>query len=203
MKPIGQMSMEELAAYVCEALEKEGIETVLSGGCCVELYSKGRYTSDDIDLIDRFNGGHRKIKEIMERLGFKEYKMKRYFIHEETSLFLEFPKGPLGVGDTPVKEVSERTTETGTLKLLTPTDCIKDRLAAYYHWDDEQSLEQAIWVACENEFDMKSIEIWSQNEDMMGKLQNFKEGFDSIKDAEERLADKSIKAEDFFKELDS
>jgi len=34
MKPIGQMSMEELAAYVCEALEKEGIETVLSGGCC-------------------------------------------------------------------------------------------------------------------------------------------------------------------------
>ena len=203
MKPIGQMSMEELAAYVCEALEKEGIETVLSGGCCVELYSKGRYTSDDIDLIDRFNGGHRKIKEIMEKLGFKEYKMKRYFIHEDTSLFIEFPKGPLGVGDAPVKEVSARTTETGTLKLLTPTDCIKDRLAAYYHWDDEQSLEQAIWVACENEFDMKSIEIWSQNEDMMGKLQNFKEGFDSIKEAEERLADKSIKAEDFFKELDS
>jgi len=199
MKPIGQMSMEELAAYVCEALEKEGIETVLSGGCCVELYSKGRYTSDDIDLIDRFNGGHRKIKEIMERLGFKEYKMKRYFIHEETSLFLEFPKGPLGVGDTPVKEVSERTTETGTLKLLTPTDCIKDRLAAYYHWDDEQSLEQAIWVACENEFDMKSIETWSQNEDMMGKLQDFKEGFDTIKEAEERLSDKSIKTEDFFK----
>ena len=30
--------MEELAAFVCEALENEGIETVLSGGCCVELY---------------------------------------------------------------------------------------------------------------------------------------------------------------------
>ena len=30
------------------------------------------------------------------------------------------------------------------LKLLSPTDCVKDRLAAYYHWNDRQSLEQAI-----------------------------------------------------------
>ncbi len=44
MKPIAEMTMEELAAYVCDALEKEGIETVLSGGCCVELYSQGRNT---------------------------------------------------------------------------------------------------------------------------------------------------------------
>ena len=197
MKSIGQMSMEELAAYVCEALEKKGIETVLSGGCCVELYSKGRYTSDDIDLIDRFNGGHRKIKQIMESLGFKEYKMKRYFIHEDTSLFIEFPKGPLGVGDAPVKDVSTRMTETGILKLLTPTDCIKDRLAAYYHWNDEQSLEQAIWVADENDFDIESIEIWSSHEGMIDKFQDFKVGLDNLKEAEKRLDEKSIKAEDF------
>jgi len=44
------MSMEELGAFVCSTLEKEGIETVLSGGCCVEIYSHGRYTSDDIDI---------------------------------------------------------------------------------------------------------------------------------------------------------
>ena len=174
MKSIGQMSMEELAAYVCDTLEKEGIETVLSGDGCVELYSQGRYTSDDIDLIDRYNGGHRKIKQIMEGIGFQEYKMKRYFVHEDTELFIEFPRGPLGVGDVPVKDVATRTTETGTLKLLTPTDCIKDRLAAYYHWNDEQSLDQAIWVAHKNEFDMKSIETWSLNEGMNAKFLAFK-----------------------------
>jgi len=174
MKIIKEMSMEELAAFVCEALEQEGIETVLSGGCCVELYSKGRYTSDDIDLIDRFNGGHRKIKEIMQKLGFTEYKMKRYFVHEDTELFIEFPRGPLGVGDAPVKEVSSRKTETGTLKLLTPTDCIKDRLAAYYHWDDAQSLEQAIWVAQENVFDMDAVESWFNAEGMSEKFGVFK-----------------------------
>jgi len=174
MIPIKEMSMEELAAYVCEALENEGIETVLSGGCCVELYSKGRYTSDDIDLIDRFNGGHRKIKEVMKKLGFSEYKMKRYFVHPDTLLFIEFPRGPLGVGDAVVKEISSRKTETGILKLLTPTDCIKDRLAAYYHWNDRQSLDQAVWVACENEFDIKSIETWSRKEGMDEKFSEFK-----------------------------
>jgi len=175
MKKVVDMSMEELAAYVCSSLEKEGIETVLSGGCCVELYSQGRYTSDDIDLIDRFNGGHRKIKQIMEKLGFKEHKMKRYFVHDDTELFIEFPRGPLGVGDAPVNTIAKRTTETGTLKLLTPTDCIKDRLSAYYHWNDEQSLLQAVWVAHENEFDINSVEKWSENEGMLEKFTKFKE----------------------------
>ena len=174
MKSIAQMSMEELAAYICTALEKAGIDTVLSGGCCVELYSKGRYTSDDIDLIDRFNGGHRMIKEVMESLGFYEYKMKRYFVHDDTSLFVEFPRGPLGVGDAPVADISTRTTSTGILKLLTPTDCIKDRLSAYYHWDDAQSLQQAVWVAQENSFDMDSIAEWSKNEAMMKKFEDFR-----------------------------
>jgi hypothetical protein len=171
MKTIKEMSMEELAAYVCSALEQEGIETVLSGGSCVQIYSQGKYTSDDIDLIDRFNGGHTKIKNVMINLGFKEY--NRYFIHEDTKLFIEFPRGPLGVGDAPVNDIASKEEDTGILKLLTPTDCIKDRLAAYYHWDDPQSLEQAIWVAERNDYDLVSIKNWSINEKMMDKFEIF------------------------------
>lgn len=52
MKPIAEMSMGELAAYVCEQLKEAGITTVLSGGSCVSLYSEGRYVSADLDLIN-------------------------------------------------------------------------------------------------------------------------------------------------------
>jgi len=172
MKSIKQMSMEELAAYVCSALEKDGIETVLSGGSCVEIYSQGKYTSDDIDLIDRFNGGHTQIKNVMLKLGFKEH--NRYFVHEDTPLFIEFPRGPLGVGDEPVNEIALKEEDTGILKLLTPTDCIKDRLAAYLHWDDLQSLEQAVWVAEQNEFDMESVRTWAVNENEIEKFEVFR-----------------------------
>jgi len=163
--------MEELAAYVCSALEKEGIETVLSGGSCVQIYSQGRYTSDDIDLIDRFNGGHTKIKNVMTGLGFKEH--NRYFVHEDTSLFIEFPRGPLGVGDAPVHNIASKIEDTGILKLLTPTDCIKDRLAAYFHWDDLQSLEQAVWVAQENVFELDSVREWAVKENEVEKFEIF------------------------------
>jgi len=172
MKSIKDMSMEELAGYVCSQLEKEGIKTVLSGGSCVEIYSEGKYTSDDIDLVDRFNGGHTKIKNVMVQLGFKEY--NRYFVHEDTQYFIEFPRGPLGVGDAPITEIASRVNETGILRLLTPNDCIKDRLAAYYHWDDPQSLEQAIWVAQQNKCDIDSIKEWSINEKAFDKFEIFK-----------------------------
>jgi len=171
MKNIGEMTMEELAAFVCSELEKEGIETVLSGGSCVEIYSQGKYTSDDIDLIDRYNGGHTKIKNVMIHMGFREH--NRYFVHDDTSLFIEFPRGPLGVGDAPVHNIAEREEETGILKLLTPTDCIKDRLAAYFHWDDLQSLEQALWVAEKNEFDLASVKTWAKYEKENKKFEVF------------------------------
>lgn len=177
MKSIKDMSMEELAGYVCSQLEKEGIKTVLSGGSCVEIYSQGKYTSDDIDLIDRFNGGHTKIKNVMVQLGFKEH--NRYFVHEYTRYFIEFPRGPLGVGDAPITEIASRENETGILRLLTPNDCIKDRLAAYYHWDDPQSLEQAIWVAQQNKFDIDSIKEWSMNEKELDKFEIFKSRLDT------------------------
>ena len=60
------------------------------------------------------------------------------------------------------------------LKLLSPTDCIKDRLAAYYHWNDIQSLDQAILVAKGNKIDLKEIERWSINEGMIDKFKIFK-----------------------------
>ncbi len=45
------MSQAELTAYVQVALHKAGIETVLSGGSCVSVWSDNAYVSDDIDLI--------------------------------------------------------------------------------------------------------------------------------------------------------
>ena len=52
-------------------------------------------------------------------------------------------------------------------------DCIKDRLAAYYHWDDEQSLQQAVWVAEQNDYDLVSIKEWSLKEGADEKFANF------------------------------
>ena len=171
MKSIKDMSLQELGSFICSAFKVEDIHVVLSGGSCVEIYSRGEYTSWDLDLINQYNEQFKKIHVIMNTLGFKE--RDRYFVHEDTKYFIEFPSGPLGVGDAPVEEIAEIETEAGVLRLLTPTDCIKDRLAAYYHWNDEQCLQQAIWVAKQNDVDLQAIKEWSINEGSEQKYEIF------------------------------
>ncbi len=106
----------------------------------------------------------------MKSLGFTEE--HRYFRHPDTAYFAEFPAGPLSVGEEPVKEIMELKTDTGTLLLISPTDCVKDRLTWFYHNGDTECLEQAILVAGHKEIDLKEIKRWSSVE---GKSDLFNE----------------------------
>lgn len=58
--------------------------------------------------------------------------------------------------------------------LLSPTDCVKDRLAAYYHWSDQQALAQAQLVAENNKIDIKEIRRWSKEEDKLAVFESIK-----------------------------
>lgn len=162
MKRIKSMSQVELAAYIQDSLQADGIQVVLSGGSAVSFYSSNKYVSKDLDLINTGFARRSKIKSVMENLGFKE--QGRYFVHPETTFFVEFPDGPLSVGEEPVKEISEFELSTGTLKILSVTDCVKDRLCAFYFWNDLQGLEQAVLVAKSQKVNLKEIKRWSKVE---------------------------------------
>jgi hypothetical protein len=172
MKPIREMSVGELAAFVSSYLKEHGIEVVLSGGACVTIYSQNRYISLDLDFIESGSTPRRKLKNLLGKLGF--FEERRYFRHPETDFFLEFPSGPLAVGREPVKETVIRQFSTGELKIISPTDCVKDRLAAYYHWGDRQSLEQAIMVVNHNAVDLSEVERWSESEGKSAQFQEIK-----------------------------
>jgi len=171
MKSIKSMSLKELAAFVASHLEHHEIPVVLVGGSCVSIYTKNRYQTADLDFVERYHTQRKKLKVALALIGFTE--KNRYFVHPDAVYFLEFPAGPLSVGDEPVSETNQLKTKTGVLTLLTPTDSIKDRLAAYYHWNDRQSLQQAIWIAQSHAVDIKSIRAWSQREGMAEKFQEF------------------------------
>jgi hypothetical protein len=175
MKRIKSMSQVELAAYIQDSLQAEGIHVVLSGGSAVSFYSSNKYVSKDLDLINAGFAKRSRIKSVMEKLGFQE--QGRYFINPETTFFVEFPDGPLSVGEEPVKEVSEFELSTGTLKVLSPTDCVKDRLCAFYFWNDLQGLDQAVLVAQSQPVDLKEIKRWSKIE---GKEREFNSFTDKL-----------------------
>ena len=168
MKSIKEMTQGELAALIQSRLREKGFDVVLSGGAAVSIYSSNRYVSLDLDLVNPYFAKRRALRETMREIGF--YEEGRHFTHPDTEFFVEFPPGPLAVGVEPVKQVNELTLSTGMLRIISPTDCVKDRLACYYHWDDLQCLEQAVLVAQANRIDLAEIERWSEGE---GKLDEF------------------------------
>lgn len=171
MKKIAEMNLQELAAFVSSHLKEHDIPVVLVGGSCVSIYSDNRYQTQDIDFVERYHTQRKALKSALEKIGFMEE--NRYFRHPEAAYFLEFPRGPLTVGDSPVQELNEVATELGVVTLLTPTDCVKDRLSAYYHWNDRQSLLQATWVAVRHTVDMENVREWSVQEGMTAKFHDY------------------------------
>lgn len=122
MKAIGQMSIGELAAFVCAHLRDNGVDVVLTGGACVAIYTGGEYLSYDLDFIERLTSSRRKLKRVLSEIGFEEE--KRYFKHADTDFFLEFPSGPLAIGGKPPWQLSMLVFESGVLQALSPTDCL-------------------------------------------------------------------------------
>lgn len=121
-----------------------------------------------MSLTDR-----KKIKKVMEDLGFTQ-DVSRHFIHPRSKFFVEFPGSAMTIGESLVSKFNEITLKTGVLKLLTPTDCVKDRLAAFYHWNDRQGLDQAIWVCEAQTVNIAEVERWSELEHKLPQFKEFK-----------------------------
>lgn len=165
------MSREEVAAVVCEALDRAGIHAVLSGGAVVSIYSEGAYVSNDLDFVR--TGLARRVDLVMRELGFQ--REGRHWRHPESAYWVDFPAGPPAVGETLLTAFAERQTAFGRLRLLTPTDSVKDRLVAFFHWNDTEGLEQAVLVARRQPVDIEDLRAWSESEGATEKLAVFLE----------------------------
>ena len=173
-------SEEELWRYVAVHLESKGISSVLVGGGVVAIYTEGLYRSGDLDLVteERFRG---LLPEALAEIGFLPSK-SRYFKHPECEhLFLEFPPGPVEIGEEFPIEPDKLEHLGRTIRLLSPTDCVKDRLAGYMHWGSRANFEQAVLV-CRTQrhrVDLKKVKGWCLTE---GGEAAFSEFMESLKD---------------------
>lgn len=172
-------SIEEVAATVSEALAAAGITAVLSGGAAVQIYSEGLYVSRDLDFVSP--AGHRELDVVLRGLGFSRAS-GRHYVHEVVPYTLEFPPWPLAVGSELIREWTELAVGKIKVRILTPTQCVMDRLAAFYFWRDRQALDQAVLVATRNEVDIALVERWSKREGRDEHFQEFLTGLARARD---------------------
>ncbi|RYD61758.1 MAG: hypothetical protein EOP84_35340 [Verrucomicrobiaceae bacterium] len=154
-------TVTEVAFEVGNALAQAGIRAVLSGGGAATIYAPEAYQTRDLDFI--LLSRRASVGPILA-LGFKPIQGTAMYEHPDIPFTLEFPAGPVAVGDEVITEWAVLRDAGRELTLLTPTDCVRDRLAAAIHWKDWKSVEQAALVGRNHPIDLKKIEEWCAEE---------------------------------------
>lgn len=162
MKITASTPLEKVAVAVGEALASHGIRAVLTGGTCAGIYSGGLFSSQDVDFV---LAGHVDLTRLDDAMATLEFARKgNRYVHPRSPFWVEFPRGPLGVGtDLDVRPVPLRSSRRTTLA-LSPTDSCRNRLAAFFHWSDRQSLAVAVEIAHRHDVDLARIRRWSRVE---------------------------------------
>ncbi len=65
--------------------------------------------------------------------------------------------------------------------MYSPTQCVMDRLAAWFHWNDRRSLIHAIWVCEKHPVSLEKIKRWAALENVPDKFEQFLEQYKKLK----------------------
>lgn len=165
-----KITREKLAALVVKKLLEHGIEAVLVGGSVVSMYTANEYESLDLDFISPAD--HRRIAQAMFELGFVQ--KGKDFVHPNIEFTIEFPSGPLGIGDdVPVKPEGKKVIDGVTIKMFSPTQAVMDRLLIFFLENDRQCLDQSLAIAKRHRIDVTKLTNWARKERQEEKLTLF------------------------------
>ena len=129
----------------------------------MSIYSEGAYKSGDLDFVlETYLSKH--LPRVLKDIGFERRDGRHYKHPECKHLFIEFQNPPVGIGeDTRIKPTA-RAIDGVKIKIFSPTDCIRDRLASYIHFKTQDGLEQALLVARKQPFNLNKVKKWCISE---------------------------------------
>lgn len=164
---------EQVWQFVAVHLKQRGIDTVLVGGAVAAIYSKGIYKSGDLDFVKESPVPYVVVEEFLKEIGF--FREGKHFVHPQCRhIIIEFVAPPLAIGEDYRIKPKKKKINNIVLKILSPTDCIKDRLCSFIYFRNRDALDQAVLVARHNRHSIAEIERWCRAEGKAG-VEAFKE----------------------------
>lgn len=122
---------------------------MLVGGSAATFHAPDAYQSMDLDFVARFAANNEREAAVVKVLAGLGYELSgNTFVHKHGNPFtVEFPRGPAAIGDEILRSFDTLKEGNRILVVVTPTDCIRDRLAHFFYWNDNSALSAAIGVA--------------------------------------------------------
>ena len=173
MRVTAQDDLRSVAFKVCTALRDAGVTAVLTGGSAATVYTPEAYQSGDLDFVLQFSTdttGH--AERALQALGYTE--KNGQYLHEENPLTLEFLKRPIQIGMDTIETWDTLGDGGRILHILSPTDCCRDRLAHFLHWNDRSVLSQSA-VARDRAVDLETFASGASGKGIPGNSRSSKE----------------------------
>jgi hypothetical protein len=162
LKLTQRSSVKDVAACVAQALTDAGIRAILSGGACASIHSGGACQSVDLDFILLSYGSPAQVDRAMATADFARRGIQ--YFHPRARFYVEFPPGPVSIGGDYKIEPVEIRVGKRTVWALSATDSCRDRLAAFFHWNDRQGLQTAVQIALRGEVNLEKVRSWAARE---------------------------------------
>ena len=159
-------TLEDVCFEVSTALDRHSITGVLTGGSAATVYAPNVYTSYDADFVLTSYPERQRLAQALAEIGYLPSACPGMYEHLKTVYTLDFPAGPLSVGGDYVHETTTLERDDLHLRILTVTDCVRDRLSGFYYWDDYTSLNAAVGVAQahRDRIDFNRLREWTERE---------------------------------------
>jgi hypothetical protein len=129
------------------------------------------YQSSDLDFVLQTAISQARLDSAMATAEFS--RQGNQYVHPRASFFVEFPAGPLAIGSDFRIEPVERRVGRSLVTALSATDSCRDRLAAFYFWNDRQSLRTAVQIAVRQRVRLETIRKWSRVEGFQAPFEEF------------------------------
>ena len=164
----------EIVAILTEALRPHDLRPILVGGAAVEFYTRGSYTTGDIDLVAP---GGRELAETMRALGF--LKRGKDWINDELEISIEYWADTLG----PDEEYNEILFRGLKLRIISIEDLIVDRLCAFKWWGSSiDGVNVMLLLESDIGYDDKVTIRKGKREDVYDALQGVRKILKSVKE---------------------
>lgn len=130
-----------MAAEASRVLTDAGIPVAVVGGSAVTLHAPDVYTSNDIDFAALRGTTRRAFANAVRPIGFAP--SGRDFVHRDTPYTLDLVADTPYIDQRPITKFATIRTRLGPVTVYRFEDALADRIAAFVHWGDLESLEVA------------------------------------------------------------
>src|SRR5690625_982586 len=161
--------MVQTTAILTNLFEKEKLKPIIVGGLAVEIYTRGEYTTSDIDIIF----SQREIADsYLKSLGF--ITEGRHWYHEELMISIEIPDDMLEDADDE-KVIQLQLENNLHVYVIGIEDIILDRLRACVHWKSSSDCEwgKRLFFMHAQRLDMNYLKNTSQVDNTFDQLSDW------------------------------